>query len=186
MELMIVVALAAVILAIGVPNFRDFQRNNRLTVSSNDMLGLAMSARNEALRRQNVVSMCPSANPTSAGATCGAGSGWIAFLDTNSDCTRAAGEELITNAVIATDVDAASNGTCISFASNGFKRVVAGQPTTHHFMYCDSRGNTERTPGSGISTARGVEVLPTGRSSSAKLIAELTAWDAGVNPVSCP
>ena len=65
MELMVTLVVAAVVLGLGVPSFREFQRNNRLTVSANDMLSLAISSRNEALRRQAVVSLCPSANPTS-------------------------------------------------------------------------------------------------------------------------
>ena len=48
-ELMMVLALAAVILGIGVPNFRDFQRNNRLTVAANDVLGMVITSRAEAL-----------------------------------------------------------------------------------------------------------------------------------------
>ena len=51
-ELMVVLALAAMILAIGVPNFREFQRNNRLTVAANDVLGLILSSRGEALTRR--------------------------------------------------------------------------------------------------------------------------------------
>jgi type IV fimbrial biogenesis protein FimT len=186
MELMITLALAAVVLGIGVPAFRDFQQNNRLTVAANDILGIAISTRAEALRRQLVVSMCTSANPTSGTATCGTGSGWIAFVDTNSDCVRSVGEELVINAVVATDVNAASNSTCVSFASNGFKRIVGGQPNTAHALYCDSRRNNPRVPASTESAARGVEVLPTGRATTVKTVAEIGSWSSGAGSVSCP
>lgn len=182
MELMVTLVVAAVILGLGVPSFRDFQRNNRLVVSANDMLSLAISSRNEALRRQAVVSMCPSPSPTSASATCGAGTSWIAFVDANSDCVKDAGEELLSNAVIATDVNAVANSTCISYASTGYRRVVGGQPSTANFAYCDSRGNVARFPGKPTSTARAVEILPTGRGSVVKYVAEISAL-AGV---ACP
>ena len=184
-ELMMVLALAAIILGIGVPNFRDFQRNNRLTVAANNVLGMVITSRSEALRRQAVVSMCPSAAPEDDDATCGAGSGWIVFEDTNANCVRDADEELLSNTTVDTDVNATSNTDCISFATTGFKRVVAGQPTTSHMMYCDDRGNTPRAPGGPVSAARGVEVAPTGRGAVARMVDEMTAWSEGDDPVEC-
>ena len=182
MEIMVTLALAGVLFGIGVPAFRNYTQNARLTGAANDMLSLAISSRNEALRRQAVVSMCPSASPTSTSATCGAGSSWIAFVDANSDCVKDAGEELLSNAVIATDVNAVANSTCISYASTGYRRVVPGQPSTANFAYCDSRGNVARFPGKPVSTARAVEILPTGRGSVVKYVAEISAL-AGV---ACP
>ncbi len=181
-ELMIVLALAAAIIAIGVPNMRDFQRNNRLTVAANDSLGMVLSSRGEALRRQMTISMCPSATPEADDAACGEGSGWISFEDTNGNCVRDGAEELIGGVRIDTDVTVSKNSVCISFASTGFKRPVAGQPTTARILYCDSRGNVARDLGATDSTARGVEVLPTGRGSVVRDVAAIDSWggDGGV------
>jgi len=153
-ELVVVLALAAVILGIGVPSFRDFQRNNRLTVAANDVLGMVITSRAEALRRQQVVSMCPSADPLAEDAVCGSGSGWIVFEDPDGDCDRADAEELITGTRVDTDVEAVTNSGCLSFAGTGFKRVVAGEPSTSYMLYCDDRGNTPRNPGGSDSSAR--------------------------------
>ena len=183
-ELMVVLALAAVILGIGVPNFREFQRNNRLTVAANDVLGLVLTSRSEALRRQTVVSMCPSADPQDADAVCGDGSGWIAFVDTNGDCERDGAEELISGMRVDDDVTAQANTGCISFVGSGFKRVVDGEPTTTHMLYCDDRGNTPRNSGGDDSTARGIEVSPTGRGQVIKSVAEIESWGGG-GGVSC-
>ena len=49
MELMITLALAAVILSIGAPSFTEFRRNNRLTSVGNDFLGAVQTARSEAI-----------------------------------------------------------------------------------------------------------------------------------------
>ena len=184
-ELMMVMALAAVILGIGVPNFRDFQRNNRLTVAANDVLGMVITSRAEALRRQITISMCPSADPEDEDATCGDGSGWIVFEDPDANCEREADEEWISGTRVDTDVNASSNTDCISFATTGFKRVVAGQPTTSRMMYCDDRGNAARFPGGAESAARGVEVPPTGRGVVVRRVDEMTAWSDGDNPVEC-
>jgi type IV fimbrial biogenesis protein FimT len=186
MELMVVLAIAAAILAFGVPNFKDFQRNNRLTVAANNMLGLVLSSRGEALRRQTSISMCPSANPGSTTATCGTGTGWIAFVDTNQTCTRISSQELTGSATVDTDVNAAWNGDCITFSSTGFRVVKAGKPAIEHMMFCDSRKNTPRVPNSKESAARGIEVQATGRAAVVKFVDELTTWNTGSDKVACP
>jgi len=192
-ELLVALAVAGVLLAVGVPSFRDFMRNGRLTGAANEMLITVVTARNEAVRRQGVVSVCPSTTPDAAGATCtgSATQGYIAFIDTNSNCVRDGAELATTDNVVSTflthsAVNSAKNGTCISFAANGFRRVVAGQPTTMRAMFCDVRGNARTYPASTISYARGVEVLPTGRASTSRLYAELLGWNSGANPVACP
>jgi len=186
MELIVVLALASLILGIGVPNFRDFQRNNRLTVAANDVLGGIITSRSEALRRQITISMCQSASPEAEeAATCGEGSGWIVFEDPDADCTVDAGEEWISSVIVSADVDASANTDCISFATTGFKRVVAGQPATSRMMYCDDRGNNPRNPGGNDSAARGVEVPPTGRGVVVRPVAEMEAWAEGDDSVEC-
>ena len=182
---MVVMALAAVILGIGVPSFREFQRNNRLTVAANDVLGMVITSRSEALRRQATVSMCTSADPEDEDATCDDGSGWIVFVDTDGDCDRDAGEEWVKGTTVSTDVADNSNSTCISFATTGFKRVVEGQPSMSRMMYCDERGNTPRNPGGNDSAARGVEVPPTGRGVVVRFVDEMSAWSDGDDPVEC-
>ena len=184
-ELIVVLALAAVLLGIGVPSFRDFQRNNRMTVAANDVLGMVITARTEAIRRQQTVSMCTTAEPDDEDATCGDGSGWIVFLDTDIDCERDVGDELVSHARLDTDVQDNTNTDCISFATTGFKRVVAGQPATSRMMYCDDRGNTPRNPGGNDSAARGVEVPPTGRGAVVRLVDEMALWADGDDPVGC-
>jgi prepilin-type N-terminal cleavage/methylation domain-containing protein len=185
-ELMVVLGIAAAILALGTPSFREFHRNNRLTVAANDVLGMVLSSRAEALRRQTTVSMCTTADPSKEDGTCGTGAGWLVFVDANDNCVRDAGEEFVTSLRVDTDVNAAVNGKCVSFASTGFRRIVAGQPATQHMMYCDARGNAPRTPGSNDSAARGVEVMPTGRGAVVKYVDQMNGWASGGDGVKCP
>lgn len=187
-ELMVTLALAGVLLGIGVPAFRDFQRTGRLTGAANDTLVAVLAARNEALRRQTNVSFCPSANPTATNPTCttAAATGFISFVDTNLTCQREALEDVVAAASIHSEVKWQNNTTCISFGSNGFRRVVAGQPTTSHMIYCETHGNTLRYPAGTDSWARGVEILPTGRPSVTRIQTELAGWASGANPVVCP
>jgi type IV fimbrial biogenesis protein FimT len=193
MELLVTLTVAAVLLGLGVPAFRDFMRNNRLTGAANELLITVVAARNEAVRRQTVVSVCPSTTPDQTNATCtgSATQGYIAFIDTNSNCVRDGGEitdpdNLVANMVIHSLVTSRKNGTCISFAANGFRRLVIGQPNTVHAMFCDTRGNTKIYPTSSISYARGLEVLPTGRGAVSRTYSELTSWGSGTDTVTCP
>jgi Tfp pilus assembly protein FimT len=152
------------------------------------MLITIVAARNEALRSHTDVSVCPSADPSSATATCAdsATAGYIAFIDVNGDCVRDAGDQLAANFEIHDQVNSDRNATCISFASTGFRRVIAGQPTTARAVFCDSRGNTLVPGSTDISFARGVEILPTGRAYVSRGYAELGGWDSGADAVGCP
>jgi type IV fimbrial biogenesis protein FimT len=188
MELMITLTLAGVLLGIGVPSFRDFMRSGRLTGAANETLIAVVAARNEALRRQMTVSVCPSADPAAVAPTCvgAATQGFISFVDTNNNCQRDAGEDIVATVMVHSEVKTQHNNNCMTFGSNGFRLVVAGQPTTSHAIFCDIKGNTLRYPAGTDSWARGIEVLPTGRPAVSRLYAELTSWGSGANPVVCP
>lgn len=54
-ELMIVLVLLAILLAVGVPSFRDFILNQRLRATSNDLRIALMAARSEAVKRNRNV-----------------------------------------------------------------------------------------------------------------------------------
>ena len=187
MELMVVVALAAVLMGLGVPAFREFAQNGRLTGAANEMLMTIIATRNEAVRRQTTVSFCPSADPAADEPTCddAATAGYISFVDTNADCEVDAGEEVVANFSVHSEVKSDANATCISFAANGFRRVVPGRPTTALFLFCDSRG-LNKIASADVTYARGLEVLPTGRAAVSRVYSELTTWSSAADPVSCP
>jgi type IV fimbrial biogenesis protein FimT len=88
-EMLVVIAISAILLAVGVPSFTYMVDRNRVSGEVNEMLADLAMTRSEALTRRARVIMCRSSNPTSAGAVCdGAatdwGSGWIVFVD-NAD-----------------------------------------------------------------------------------------------------
>ncbi len=188
MELMVTLVVAAVLLGIGVPSFRVFIASGRLTGAANETLVAVIAARNEAVRRQTFVSVCPSADPTDASPSCAgaATDGFISFVDTNSNCIREATEAVVATVSVHNLVRTQHNNTCMTFASNGFRIVVAGQPTTARAVFCDEHGNALRFPGGTESWARGIEILPTGRPAVSRLYAELGTWAVGASPVVCP
>lgn len=71
-ELLVAIAVAALLFAIGVPMFRDASLGGRLSAAANDLLASVQLARSEAIKRNVAVRLCASSD----GATCAAGGGW--------------------------------------------------------------------------------------------------------------
>jgi type IV fimbrial biogenesis protein FimT len=188
MELMVTVAVAAAIFGIGVPAFRDFGKNGRLTGAANETLLTFMTARNEAVRRQLRTTVCPAAAPDDALAICDeeARGGFIAFMDTNANCQRDDGEEIVSTMVAHSEIKTGTNIACIGYVPSGFRIPVDGQPVNARAVFCDNRGIAKVSDGSNLSYARGIEILATGRAAVSRLAADLDLWADGDDPVTCP
>jgi len=186
-ELMITLALAAVVFGIAVPAFRDFGRNGRLTGAANEMLVTLVTARNEAVRRGVKTSFCPSKTPDDPLAVCDeeATEGFISFVDTNGNCQRDGTDVVVSSFDKHSEVDTGNNILCITYSPNGFRVPTAGTPSNAHIIFCDKRGIAKVTDGSNTSYARGVEIVATGRASSTRLYSDLKLWTDGDNPVTC-
>ena len=188
-ELMITIALAAVIFGIGVPAFRDFSRNGRLSGAANEMLVTVTTARNEALRRSVRTTFCPAEDPESKEAVCDeeATAGFISFVDVNGNCQRDGDEDVIVSSFVThTDINAGNNILCVGYAANGFRVPTAGTPSNAHIIFCDYRGVNPIADSSKYSYARGIEIGATGRAATTRLQTDLEDWIGGDNPVSCP
>lgn len=199
-EMMVVVALAALILAIAAPSFVEFRRNNRLTAVANDLLGGIQTARTEAIKRQANVALCPSDNPEAMTATCTTGPfrGWITFLDPNNDCLRdpADATEDVLRVGVRIDggnsepLTSVANGNCISFAASGFlQTTISNRPAASHVLFCDRRSTAEQDRSDGqqpLTSVRGVDITPTGRARITRNNTEIKKWAAEPLPVACP
>lgn len=187
LELMVVLAVAAIVLSVAAPSFGEFRRNSRLTSYGNDFLAATQVARAEAIKRQTPVAVCPSTDPEGDDAECSDGDfdGWIVFVDANNDCLRDEDEQLLQSGgpIDAERTSSESNGTCISFLGSGFLAPgpVGGRPLATRTLFCDDRG-LEKQGGTNQSAARGIFVTPTGRSrvsrdvESGVATTDLTAW----------
>jgi type IV fimbrial biogenesis protein FimT len=85
-ELLVVIGVASVLMAMGVSSYRYVTNSSRVSGEINSLLGDMQMARSEAIKRGQIISICPSSD----GATCegGAGTwrdGWIVFTDWNGD-----------------------------------------------------------------------------------------------------
>ncbi|MFS2124355.1 GspH/FimT family pseudopilin [Pseudomonas sp. Pseusp97] len=76
LELMVTVAVLAILIGIAVPSLGDATLAGKLAASANDLVAGVAMGRSEAIKRNTVTSLCVSSNGTS----CGSGGweqGWI-------------------------------------------------------------------------------------------------------------
>ena len=188
LEMMVVITIAAILAAIGVPAMVDFVRNGRLTSGINDFVTATTVARSEATKRQVTVTMCASAAPTAASPSCATGedatwaTGWIVFVDPDGDATLDTGEVLLqrqgpihTAVTIKADDEVAEY---VSFGRDGRTRTTAGAPAAGSLVFCDARGLDAVGD---LSTARALSISRTGRPQSLRHAAAINGLD-----IDCP
>ena len=104
LELMVVVAIAGIMMAIGVPSFQNITTTNRIAANTNELITALNLARSEAVKRSAAVSVCKSAD----GAICTTSGdwdqGWIVYVDSNDEVLRVF-ESLGSNTTLTSDGD---------------------------------------------------------------------------------
>jgi type IV fimbrial biogenesis protein FimT len=85
-ELLVTMLVAGILVAVGIPSFRDAQRNSAITAAANDLITGLLAARAEAVKRQVPVTLCASPDPTAPNPVCaqdgaGANGGFIVWVD---------------------------------------------------------------------------------------------------------
>jgi len=87
-ELLIVIAIAGILAAIGTSSFKYFTAANRIATETNALLGDMQFARSEAQKEGLFVTICPT---NGTGTACTASSnwsnGWIVFVDFSNNQT---------------------------------------------------------------------------------------------------
>jgi len=139
LELMVMVAVAAILLSVGVPSFRAVIMDNRMVRDSNQFAASINLARSSAVRFQRNATICPSADFSAAVPTCTAttdwSNGWIVWVDKDRDGATDANEILSVQAPIDdTTVFAASAATRFSYDARGF-----GVSPADNLTMCDNR-----------------------------------------------
>lgn len=144
-ELLITLAVLAIVLAIGIPSFEGLLASTRVTNATNELLSAFAQTRSEAIRRGQRVTMCISANGIQCTNAGNWEQGWIIF----SDATRAgnvanvdAGEVIIQNNRVSlagiTIQGAAALPRYISFSSDGQSRTLAGAIQAGNIEVCST------------------------------------------------
>lgn len=136
-EMMTAVAIAAIMLAIAVPNMGMFVRSSRVNASQAELVSALMLARNEAAKRGVRVGVAASAPAVGAEFS----NGWTVWVDDNNDSVVDAGETVIrTYPAVAADLLVKTNGaTVASFGAAGF--LAPATPIT--FKVCSQAPPTK-------------------------------------------
>lgn len=148
-EVMMTLAIAAIVLSVGVPGLQNMVQNSRKTTAINDMRTALALARSTAITRRVRVTVCKSADTTIDDAVCtddgNWSQGWIVFLDPDAEGNTAGarddGEELLRiHDTLSGSASFSGNATVanrISFTPRGmFDNGIGGTLT-----YDDPRGS---------------------------------------------
>lgn len=135
-ELMITIAVAAIILSFGVPGYMSFIQNSRATTHTNDLVTALNLARSEATRRARNVTVCSSIDGETCAGAADWSTGWV-VLDANDDVLRVWAER----SGGANVVTGASGVTKLSFGPRG---ALTGGGVTFNIRLPDCTGDNGR------------------------------------------
>ena len=133
-ELMVSVAIAAILMMVAVPSMTSFMRNSELTSVANTMLSSMNAARGEAMKRGRYAMVVPT-NGTSWD------SGWVVFIDVN----RSQAYEVATDIRISSQ---AAKPSYLTITGNG----AAGATAPYIMFDASGYSKLKGTAGFGAST----------------------------------
>jgi len=158
-ELIVTMAMAAIVLSFGVPTFRGVIADNGMVADANRFVVSVNVARSSAVKYQRDATICASTTWNQATPTCTGGSdwseGWIVYVDKDRDGAVDADEVVSVNEPL-NDRTTLESGGAGAFTYNARGFVDAGGDD---FDLCDSRtgetGRLIRINGAGrVSVAR--------------------------------
>ena len=171
-ELMVTLAVMAILIALALPSFRDVAMNLRMSGLVSDLMADLALARSEAIKRNLTVMICPAAAPH---AICGGQDfkvGWMVFVDANNNGVfdTTVGEQSIkrhrpgptepTFTITVANLPTGTPGTTayVRYRPTGVSLTTAAIQT---ITLCDGRGATN--PLEYRNTGRVISISPTGR-----------------------
>lgn len=138
LELIVTMAVAALLLSVGVPSFRNVIMDNRLAGQANEFVTSISTARSAAVRYQRNATICASSNYDAAVPACDAGTdwsnGWIVWVDKNRDSAASADEIISVHEPLGTATLVSTALSQIGYDARGF--AVGGGDD---LMLCDNR-----------------------------------------------
>lgn len=168
-EMLVTLAVLALLLGLAVPSYRTFVLDNRTTSQANDLLASLQLARSEAIKRGVRVTVCKSGD----GATCtsfeGWEQGWLTFVDSDGDgqrdTTPAPGERILQVREALSDSGQTLSGGAglanyISYRPRGDARLADGTPQSGVLVVCDGSEHGDQ--------ARVLRIARNGRAEVAK------------------
>lgn len=167
-ELLIVLSIAAIVLALGVPSMRLFVKDANLSGHTVSLLNTIIRGRNEALSRASYVTLCAASEDLASCKTSGANwsDGWLLFVDQGVSLQYDEGDTLLQVKGASDQVSVVADsglGTAISFSAKGFAQS-ATSTTAGRLIICDDRKSVDKS--------RAIIVNRLGNSSLSKTVAD--------------
>ena len=80
-ELMITLAVMAILVSVAAPGYQDFVATTRLNSHTSELVTALHYARSEAIKRNKMITLCKSSDGASCAVTGSWAQGWIVFTD---------------------------------------------------------------------------------------------------------
>lgn len=140
-EMLVTVAVFAILVTNGVPQMRGFVQNNALVNHNNDFISALNLARSEAAKRATYVTLCASSDQAACNTTSWE-AGWVLFSDADRDAAVDDTDVILQTRGALTEVTLRSssfdNSGRILFNSRGSLGVAGND--SGNFVMCDGRG----------------------------------------------
>ena len=155
-ELIVTVAIAAIVVSVGIPSLQSSMRDNRQSTAVNELSSALQMARSSAISRRERVTVCKSPDGLNCVAANDWTQGWIVFADPNNPNVRDNAEEIL-------HVHSAVRGnvTIAGDPNNDVENLIAFQPqgmlasAPGTITHCDPRGVGHAT---GLVISRGGQI----------------------------
>lgn len=143
-ELLVAMAVALVLLTVGVPSMGSFLGNNRVSGQTNDFVTHLNLARSEAVKRGISVSLCPSTDQATCANSTDWSSGWIIFTDDTGSAGTLDGSDQLLRSREALDGGSSFTGSVnsIRYLETGIQAAAADLTFTLSARRCT--GNQRR------------------------------------------
>jgi type IV fimbrial biogenesis protein FimT len=139
-EVIITVAVLAVLVTLAVPSFEHMRNVSSLAATSNDLVAALQTARSEAVRLRAPVAVCRSDDGAGCEAGAGEWGGWLVFADLDRSGGLSAGDPIIQTGSFPARVrvspsqEISALGNQVTYRPNGLARAAAGQALLAGFV----------------------------------------------------
>jgi len=157
-ELMVTVAVAAIILMVAIPSFKEMIDNNRLVTQTNAFTTSLATARSEAIQRALQVTVCKSTDGINCVTTGNWEQGWVVFEDVNGDGDNAGDDLIRVFSALPSGFTIRTIGNFsnwIAYSRTGMGSGNSGTGVSGTFRVCTADAVTTKS--------RAIDINPTGR-----------------------
>jgi len=144
LELMIAIAVGAILLVLALPDFTTALQKNRIGSAADQLYVSLAEARGEAVKRRSAVHICPSADNDSCRNDGDWSDGWLIFVDTNDNNLRESGEPIIKavpGTSLASGVSLGNEVAVANFVAFEATGATIGTGTSGAFWICHSNSS---------------------------------------------